>query len=84
MIQVMKVPYFTSLVLDVNNGKGVNHNPLQLYGKFDNGNGINHSPLQLYGKFVVINKRRNFLLHSKIIQVEHNSSSPLGKETLDK
>jgi hypothetical protein len=33
----------------------------------DNRTRINNNPLQLYGKFVGINKRRNFLLHSKII-----------------
>ncbi len=53
MIQVMGVTYFTSFVFGADNGKGVNHNPFQFYGKFVN-----------------INKRCNFLLHSKIIWVE--------------
>jgi hypothetical protein len=34
MIQVMGVTYITSLMFGVNNGKGVNHNPLHFYGKF--------------------------------------------------
>jgi hypothetical protein len=34
MNQVMTTTYFTSLVFSVDNGKGVNHNPFQFYGKF--------------------------------------------------
>ncbi len=30
----MGVTYFTSLVFGADNGKGINHSPLQLYGKF--------------------------------------------------
>ncbi len=67
MIQVMGVTYFTSFVFGADNGKGVNHNPFQFYGKFVN-----------------INKRCNFLLHSKIIWVEQNNSSPLKKEAFYK
>lgn len=52
MNQVMATTYFTNLIFGVDNGKGVNHNPLQLYGKF-----------------VSIDKKHNFLLHSKIIWV---------------
>ncbi len=67
MIQVMGVTYFASLVFGVDNGKGINHNPFQLYGKFVN-----------------IDKRCNFLLHSKISSVEQNNSSPLGNEVFYK
>jgi hypothetical protein len=48
------------------------------------GKGVNHSPLQLYGKFVSINKRHKKNLHSKVIWVEQNNSSPLGKDVFYK
>jgi hypothetical protein len=62
MIQVKGITYFMNLVHVVYNGKAINHNPFQIYGKF-----------------IKIN---NFIifLHSKIIWVEQNNSSPLGKE----
>jgi hypothetical protein len=47
MNKVMVATYFMSLIFGADNGKGVNHNPLQLYGKFVSINKNHNFPFAL-------------------------------------